>query len=159
MSKANPGRQALNWLHTRNPGPAADLMRQARDLTRLQADIDAWAAVGKLKLQAGPVKDGALKLFTDHPAMLARARQQLPSLLARLNERGWRLDRIDLKVRSRPTETPQLSRPKRGQFGSKAGASWVDLVDKLQDERLREATRRLCERNGWNADQAKAQSD
>ena len=150
MSKAPSGRQALQWLERKGSPGAAGLLRQAHDLARLQTDIDAWAAIGRLKLFAGPLKEGRLRLFTDHPAMLARARQQMPSLLTRLNERGWRIENIDLKVRSRPSDPVEAERPKRGHFGDKAGSNWVELLDQLHDERLKEVTRRLCERNGWD---------
>lgn len=150
MSNAFKGRQALQWLERQGGNGAAGLLRQAHDLARLQSDIDAWAAAGRLRLFAGPLKEGRLKLFTDHPAMLARARQQMPSLHTRLNERGWRIESIDLKVRSRPSEPDEPQRPKRGRFGDNAGANWVELLGQLQDERLKEATRRLCERNGWD---------
>lgn len=149
MKKPAIGRQALDCLDRHASTGAAGLLRQAQELARLQADVDAWSASGRLRLQVGPLKQGSLRLFTDHPAMLARARQQLPSLMARLQERGWRIDYIDLKVRSRPMETAQAPREKRGQFGNQASANWVDLLDRLQDERLKAATRRLCERNGW----------
>ena len=142
-------RVAMEWLKT-TTGQGQSLLHQARNLVQLQQDIDAWGARQKLKLVVGLLKEGKLKVFTDHPAMLTRTRQHLPSLLAHLNECGWRLSAIDLKLKSFQEPAIQANRPKQGKFSEAARKEWLSLQASLHDEQIKAATQRLCEHNGWN---------
>jgi hypothetical protein len=150
MSASRNTRNAAEWL-SRQSGGAQGLMRQAQALTRLQQDIDTWSCSNRLKLQVGPFREAILKLYTDHAATLARARQQLPSLQQHLRTRGWQIDQIDLKLKTfqQPAKPPQ--REKQGRFSENARAEWLKLKDSLHDERIKAATEQLCRHNGWDA--------
>jgi hypothetical protein len=141
-------RVALEWLKT-TAGQGQSLLKQASHLVQLQQDLDAWGARQRLKLMVGLLKEGKLKVFSDHPAMLTRTRQQLPSLMAQLNERGWGLNEIELKLKSFQEAAPAVTRPKQGKFSEAARKEWMTLQDSLHDEQIKAATQRLCEHNGW----------
>jgi hypothetical protein len=146
-------RVAMEWLKT-TAGQGQSLLMQARHLVQLQQDIDAWGGRQRLKLMVGLLKEGKLKVFTDHPAMLARTRQQLPSLLSELNERGWNLNAIELKLKSFQEAAAPTARPKQGKFSETARKEWLSLQESLHDEQIKAATQRLCDHNGWNKNEA-----
>jgi hypothetical protein len=149
MSASRNTRNAAEWLGSPSGGAQA-LMRQAQALTRLQQDIDTWSSSSRLKLQVGPFREATLKLFTEHAATLARARQQLPSLQQHLRTRGWQIDKIDLKLKTFQQLAPETPREKQGRFSDSARAEWLKLKDSLHDERIKAATERLCRHNGWD---------
>lgn len=101
MSRPVRTLSAFDWLN-RQPG-AQDLAAQARRLGELQRDLDACAPVRGLLVTS---LDGDLLVLTSTSAALAaKLRQFEPTLVARLNQRGWRVSRV--RVRARPAAAMQ----------------------------------------------------
>jgi hypothetical protein len=139
---------ANDWLK-QNSTSAGQLLQQVQQLKKLQNDINTWSAGGPLKLHVSTQREKRLKLFVDHPAILARARQQLPSLLSRLNERGWGLVGIDLKLRSYPEPLNRKTHAKQGRFSNSAKKAFLKLSQELHHPDLQAATVSLCQHNDW----------
>jgi hypothetical protein len=139
---------ANDWLK-RNTTSAGLLLEQVEQLKKLQNDINSWSSGSPLKMHVGVLRERRLKLFVDHPAILARARQELPSLLSRLNERGWGLCGIDLKLRSYPEPLSRKSHAKQGRFSITAKKAFLKLSQELHHPELQSATASLCQHNDW----------
>ncbi|KAG0187569.1 hypothetical protein DFQ28_006108 [Apophysomyces sp. BC1034] len=138
------------------PRPLAELMSSSAELAALQAGMRQVAAL-ETALQAvlpdylvphvhtGPIKDQTLTLFADHNALAARLRHLAPTVLAELQQRGFSLRAI--KVRVRPRAMPATPQGKQARV-SKAGADCLlELADSLEPSPLQQAVARMAQRH------------
>jgi hypothetical protein len=80
----------------------ASLAERARDSAeRLRAIEDLVPRELRASLQPGPAEGGEWCLLVGSSAAAAKLRQLVPILLARLRGRGWEVETLRLKVRSR----------------------------------------------------------
>jgi Dna[CI] antecedent, DciA len=66
---------------------SGDMLRDVRELLPMT-----------IQVQAGPLQDQQWSLLVNSSAAAAKLRQLLPSLLGRLKQRGWPVDRIQVKI-------------------------------------------------------------
>ena len=79
-----------------------------RDLSTLLPDYLASS------VEPGFIKDGVLTLFAGHNALAARLRHIEPRLLADLQQRGWAVN--SLKIRVRPQPMQRATAPKQARM-------------------------------------------
>jgi hypothetical protein len=140
--KAAKSRHALAWLGT-EPG-FAQLRERTRRLAALQEDLRR--CVPGVALDAMSLENGVLVVGAAQAAVAARIRQVGPSILAELNRRGWKVERIRFKPRLAPSGGPR--REPKQPLGANAVASVAALSESVTDPKLREALRRLARRHG-----------
>jgi hypothetical protein len=108
---SNAPRHPLGWLG-QQPG-FRELTDRARRLLDLQADLQACAPA--LGLQALGVEEQTLLVGAPGAAAAAKLRQMEPTILACLKGRGWQLERIRFRPRSRgsapPAPAPRIKPP------------------------------------------------
>lgn len=96
-----------------------------RDLNALLPDYLA------ANVEPGFIKDGVLALFAAHNALAARLRHIEPRLLADLQQRGWAVD--SLRIRVRPQPVKDAPPPKQARM-SAAGA-WRFRISRNRSRR------------------------
>ena len=83
----------------------------------LRAGVEQMAALEKTcatllpdylasSVEPGFIKDGVLALFAAHNALAARLRHLEPRLLADLQQRGWPVNALRIRVRPQPMKEP-----------------------------------------------------
>jgi hypothetical protein len=71
-----------------------------RDLAQLLPDYLATS------VEAGFIKEGVLALFAAHNALAARLRHLEPRLLSELQQRGWAVESLRIRVRPQSVKPP-----------------------------------------------------
>ncbi|SAK73303.1 hypothetical protein AWB77_03246 [Caballeronia fortuita] len=145
----------------RRPQAIADVLDRTDAFRALRAGVEQMAAMQRdlnallpdylaSNVEPGFLKDGVLALFAAHNALAARLRHLEPRLLADLQQRGWAVNA--LKIRVRPQSMKEPAPPKQARM-SQAGASALhDLAESLEPSPLQEALARMAVRH-----QARAQ--
>lgn len=115
-------------------------------VTRLQKDLsellpDYLAA----NVEPGFIKDGVLALFAGHNALAARLRHVEPRLLADLQQRGWPVD--SLKVRVRPQAMKETMAPKQARMSAAGADALQALAETLEPSPLQEALAKMAARH------------
>lgn len=150
-----PSAKPLNdWLT--KAGPVSTLMQTARHLATLESEVLALLppglrdgiAVGGVKQEANnAAREETLLLLAAHGAAAARVRQIVPSLLARLQQRGSRIAAIRVRVQPEvgrgDWDTEPAPRPQRKPMSQTGLASLDTLEQTLPDSPLRDAVRNL----------------
>lgn len=138
------------------PRPVAELLSSSAELTALQVGVRQIAALetalqtvlpGYLanQVHAGPIREQTLTLFAGHNALAARLRHLEPTVLTELQQRGFALRAI--KVRVRPQSMPQPLQVKQARM-STAGADCLrELADSLDPSPLQQAVMRMAQRH------------
>jgi hypothetical protein len=111
-----------------------------RDLTTLLPDYLAS------NVEPGFIKDGVLALFAGHNALAARLRHIEPRLLADLQQRGWAID--SLRIRVRPQPMKEAAPPKQARMSSVGATALHDLAATLEPSPLQEALAKMAARHG-----------
>ncbi len=110
-----------------------------RDLTGLLPDYLAAS------VEPGFIKDGVLALFAAHNALAARLRHLEPRLLADLQQRGWAVQSLKIRVRPQPVKEPS---PVKQARMTRAGADAVlALSESLEPSPLQAALARMAARH------------
>jgi hypothetical protein len=143
-------------LDPRRPQAVADVLDRTDAFRALRAGVEQVAALQRdltallpdylaANVEPGFIKDGVLALFAAHNALAARLRHIEPRLLADLQQRGWAVDSLRIRVRPQAAkEAPQLKQARM----SAAGASALhDLAESLAPSPLQEALARMAERH------------
>ncbi|BBO59094.1 DUF721 domain-containing protein [Mycoavidus sp. B2-EB] len=95
-------------------------------------------------ISVGPIKNGTLSLLTAHNALAARLRHLEPRLLQTLQERGWLVDAIKIRVQS--PHTKPIFTAKEAHL-SKTGLTCLqDLHQKISPSPLQTAIAQMIER-------------
>lgn len=117
-----------------------------RDLARLLPDYLS------ANVEPGFIKDGTLTLFAAHSALAARLRQVEPRLLSELQQRGWPVRALAIKVRPRPM--PEPPQPKQARMTPAGAAALQALSRSLAPSPLREALAKMAARHGKPVDES-----
>lgn len=97
------------------PQPLAEVLGRTDAFAALRAGVEQIAALERelarllpeylaSGVEPGFVKDGNLTLFAAHSALAARLRHLEPRLLGDLQQRGWNVRTLSIKVRPRTAE-------------------------------------------------------
>ena len=110
-----------------------------RDLTQLLPDYLAKS------VEPGFIKDGVLALFAAHNALAARLRHLEPRLVADLQQRGWAVNSLKVRVRPQPVKEPA---PVKQARMTPAGADALrTLSESLATSPLQAALARMAARH------------
>ncbi|CAB3749931.1 DUF721 domain-containing protein [Paraburkholderia solisilvae] len=110
-----------------------------RDLTELLPDYLATSA------EPGFIKDGVLSIFAAHNALAARLRHLEPRLLADLQQRGWAIESLKIRVRPKPLDAPP---PVKQARMTRAGAQALhELSESMAPSPLQAALARMAARH------------
>ena len=131
--------------------PASPLNRLALAAQRLNSISRIWETVAPIGLalfcRVGRLDDGVLTLFADNGAIASKIKQQLPSLLEKLQQRGSEITgiRIEVQVKIPSPVAPPLSKPTISQ---QSLGSLQRLDAELEESPLKEALTNLIKRHG-----------
>jgi len=151
-----PVAKPLNdWLD--RAGPVSALMQTARELAQLEGEVLALlppglragiAVAGVKRDNRGNPQEQTLLLLAAHGAAAARVRQVVPTLLARLQERGSTITAIRVRIqpdisRRGEWDAPPAPRPRTGRMTATGLASLGELAASLPESPLRDALQTL----------------
>ncbi len=124
--------------------------RLARAAQRLNAISRIWETVAPIGLarscRVGRLDDGVLTLLADNGAIASKIKQQLPSLLEKLQQRGSEITGIRVDVQVKIPLPERVSAPKQG-ISQQSLASLEKLDNELEDSPLKEALTNLIKRH------------
>ncbi|RKP51191.1 DciA family protein [Trinickia fusca] len=138
------------------PQPVAEVLGRTDVFAALRAGVEQTAALQRdlaellpdylaTSVEPGLLKDGSLALFTAHSALAARLRHLEPRLLADLQQRGWSVRALSVKVRPRPAKEPD---PVKQARMTPAGAEALhSLSETLAPSPLQAALARMAARH------------
>ncbi len=126
--------------------PTSPLNRLARAAQRLNAISRIWETVAPIGLarscRVGRLDDGVLTLLADNGAIASKMKQQLPSLLEKLQKRGSEITGIRVDVQVKIPSPERVVAPKQG-ISQQSLASLEKLDADLEDSPLKEALTNL----------------
>lgn len=129
--------------------PASPLNRLAHAAQRLNAISRIWETVAPIGLarscRVGRLDDGVLTLLADNGAIASKIKQQLPSLLEKLQTRGSEITGIRVDVQVKIPSPEKVIAPKPG-ISQQSLASLEKLDADLTDSPLKEALTNLIKR-------------
>lgn len=126
--------------------PTSPLNRLAQAAQQLNSVSRIWETVAPIGLarfcRVGHLDGGTLTLLADNGAIASKIKQQLPTLLEKLQQRGGQITgiRVDVQVKSPSSE--RLIAPKLG-ISEQSLASLEKLDAELEDSPLKEALTNL----------------
>ena len=130
--------------------PASPLNRLALAAQRLNAISRIGETVAPIGLarscRVGRLDDGVLTLLADNGAIASKIKQQLPSLLEKLQQRGSEITGIRVDVQVKIPSPERASAPKQG-ISQQSLASLEKLDNELEDSPLKEALTNLIKRH------------
>ena len=123
MSRFPPNSRPPQRFDPRKPQAIADLLGRTDAFRALRAGVEQMAAMQRdlstllpdylaSSVEPGFIKEGVLTLFAGHNALAARLRHIEPRLLADLQQRGWAVN--SLKIRVRPQSMKEAAPSKTG---------------------------------------------
>lgn len=138
------------------PQPLAEVLGRANAFAALRAGVEQTAALERDLaallpaylaggVEPGFVKNGALTLFAAHSALAARLRHLEPRLLVELQQRGWNVRTLAVKVR--PRANSPAPRPKTARMTPAGAEALQALSESLPASPLREALARMAARH------------
>ncbi|MGN6807908.1 MAG: DciA family protein [Trinickia sp.] len=144
------------------PRPVAEVLGRTDAFAALRAGVEQTAALERAlsellpaylatSIEPGFVRDGALTLFAAHSALAARLRHLEPRLIADLQQRGWNIRTLAVKVRPRAAAEPP--RPKTARMTPQGAQALQALSETLPPSPLQAALARMAARH------SKAQPD
>jgi len=143
----------------RRPQPVAEVLNRTDAFAALRAGVEQIAALEKdlrallpdylaTSVEPGFIKDGVLALFAAHNALAARLRHLEPRLLADLQQRGWPVSALRIRVRPQPAkEPPPVKQARMTPTGADALHA---LSESLAPSPLQEALARMAARHRKN---------
>ncbi|WP_121490489.1 DciA family protein [Cupriavidus plantarum] len=151
-----------DWLE--KAGPVSSLMRTARDLASLEAEVLSLLPQGLHGLRSGisvagikhdnrgPQSEHTLLLLAAHGAAAARVRQVAPTLLSRLQQRGSQVTAIRVRVQPEAGrgdwDTGPVVRQRQRDMTPLGLSSMDQLSRSLPDSPLKAAVDALLARHG-----------
>jgi hypothetical protein len=153
------GRPYSGSFDARRPQPVAEVLKRTDAFAALRAGVEQVAALERdlrqllpdylaSSIEPGFIKEGVLALFAAHNALAARLRHLEPRLLTDLQQRGWAVH--SLKIRVRPQAVKEPPPPKQARM-SRAGADALfDLSEALEPSPLQAALARMAARHRKN---------
>lgn len=143
----------------RRPQPVAEVLGRTDAFAALRAGVEQIAALEKdlrellpdylaTSVEPGFIKDGVLALFAAHNALAARLRHLEPRLLSDLQQRGWPVNALKIRVRPQPAkEPPPIKQARMTPVGA---AALQALSESLAPSPLQEALARMAARHRRN---------
>ncbi|CAB3763509.1 DUF721 domain-containing protein [Paraburkholderia humisilvae] len=140
----------------RRPQRLADVLARTDAFSALRAGVEQIAALERdlsellpdylaTSVEPGFIKDGVLAIFAAHNALAARLRHLEPRLLADLQQRGWLVDSLKIRVRPKPLEA---STPLKQARMTRVGADALhQLSESLAPSPLQAALARMAARH------------
>ena len=126
--------------------PASPLNRLALAAQQLNSISRIWETVAPIGLalfcRVGRLDDGVLTLFADNGAIASKIKQQLPSLLEKLQQRGSEITGIRIEVQVKIPSPERSTTPKQA-ISPKSLASLERLDAELEESPLKEALTNL----------------
>jgi hypothetical protein len=148
----------------RRPQPVAEVLGRTDAFAALRAGVEQIAALERdlaqllpdylaSNVEPGFIKDGTLTLFAAHGALAARLRQVQDRLLSSLQQRGWPVRTLAVKIRLRDVQEPPA--PKQARMSPAGAAALQALSRSLPPSPLQAALATMAERHGKSTDQKK----
>src|ERR1700742_4049331 len=118
MSRFSPiSRPPPQRFNPRKPQAIADVLGRTDAFQALRAGVDQITALQRdlssllpdylaSNVEPGFIKDGVLALFAAHNALAARLRHLEPRLLSDLQQRGWAVNALKIRVRPQSMKEP-----------------------------------------------------
>jgi len=133
------------------------VLRRTDAFAALRAGVEQIAALGQdlaqllpdylaSSVEPGFIKEGTLTLFAAHNALAARLRHLEPRLVAELQQRGWAVEGLKIRVRPQPVNEPP--RPKTARMTPAGAAALQTLSESLPASPLQAALARMAARHG-----------
>jgi hypothetical protein len=140
----------------RRPQAVADVLDRTDAFAPLRAGVEQVAALRRdldkllpdylaTNVEPGFIKEGVLALFAAHNALAARLRHIEPRLLADLQQRGWAIDSLRIRVRPQPMKEPPA--PKQARMSTVGATALHELAETLEPSPLQEALARMAARH------------
>jgi len=147
LSKQNNGRR---------PQAVAEVLNRTEAFAALRAGVEQIAALERdlaqllpdylaTSVEPGFIKDGVLALFAAHNALAARLRHLEPRLLSDLQQRGWAVD--SLRIRVRPQAIKEPPPPKQARMTARGAEALHELSQALEPSPLQAALARMAARH------------
>lgn len=134
--------------------PASPLNRLALAAQQLNSISRIWETVAPIGLalfcRVGRLDDGVLTLFADNGAIASKIKQQLPSLLEKLQQRGSEITGIRIEVQVKIPSPERSTSPKQA-ISPKSLASLERLDAELEESPLKEALTNLIKHHSGSA--------
>jgi hypothetical protein len=138
------------------PQPVAEVLGRTDAFAALRAGVEQIAALEHdlaqllpeylaTSVEPGFIKEGALTLFAAHSALAARLRHLEPRLVAELQQRGWNVRALAVKVRPRAAAAP--ARPKEARMTPVGAAALRSLSEALPPSPLKAALAQMAARH------------
>jgi hypothetical protein len=140
----------------RRPQRLADVLARTDAFSALRAGVEQIAALERdlaallpdylaTSVEPGFIKDGVLAIFAAHNALAARLRHLEPRLVADLQQRGWAVESLKIRVRPKAVEPP---RPIKQARMTRVGADALhELSESLEPSPLQAALARMAARH------------
>ena len=136
-------------------GDSSRLQALTRQVRHLAAIERAWKEIAPAPLAAaasvGALQQQTLVIFATNGAVAAKLRQLLPSLLGKIQKRGFEVTAIRIEVQAAPRRARE-PRTKTAALSPRALKNLSELEQKLQDSPLKNALQRLLRRHGGSTD-------
>jgi hypothetical protein len=157
MSRFSPFSRSPDRKPTgRRPQIIADLLERTDAFAALRAGVEQIAALqrdlGQLlpdylaaSVEPGFIKDGVLALFAAHNALAARLRHLEPSLVSALQQRGWAVNSLRIRIRPQPIKEPPA--PKQALMSAAGASALHELSESLAPSPLQEALAKMANRH------------
>ena len=160
MSRSLPSRPYTRpypgTFDTRRPQPVAEVLNRTDAFAALRAGVEQVAALERdlrqllpdylaTNVEPGFIKDGVLALFAAHNALAARLRHLEPRLLSDLQQRGWAVQTLKIRVRPQPLKEPPP--PKRARMTRVGAEALFELSESLPASPLQAALARMAARH------------
>ncbi|MEJ8798940.1 DUF721 domain-containing protein [Trinickia caryophylli] len=140
----------------RRPQAVAEVLGRTDAFAALRAGVEQIAALERdlstllpdylaASVEPGFVKDGTLTLFAAHSALAARLRHLEPRLLADLQQRGWNVRALAVKVR--PREAAEAPAEKQARMTPAGAQALHSLSETLAPSPLQAALARMAARH------------
>ncbi|SAL79625.1 hypothetical protein AWB71_05937 [Caballeronia peredens] len=140
----------------RRPQALADVLDRTDAFRALRAGVEQVASLQRdlnallpdylaSNVEPGFIKDGVLALFAAHNALAARLRHLEPRLLADLQQRGWAVE--SLRIRVRPQSMKEPAPPKQARMSPAGASALQELAQTLAPSPLQEALARMASRH------------
>jgi hypothetical protein len=150
--------------NTRRPQPVSEVLKRTDAFAALRAGVEQIASLEKdlrellpdylgSSVEPGFIKDGVLALFAAHNALAARLRHLEPRLLSDLQQRGWSVNSLRIRVRPQAVKEPP---PVKQARMTPAGADALHaLSESLAPSPLQAALARMAARHLRNRESKK----
>ena len=156
MSRFPPNSRHPPRFDPRKPQALTEVLGRTSEFLALRAGVEQVTALQRdlaallpdylgSNVEPGFIKDGVLALFAGHNALAARLRHIEPRLLVDLQQRGWAVNA--LKIRVRPQAMKEVVPPKQALMSAAGADALQTLAETLEPSTLQEALAKMAARH------------